>query len=58
MRLGSGVAVAVAPIPPLAWEPPCATGAAIKRQKTKKKKKRRKIESVQNEAERNKINDT
>ena len=33
---------AVAPIPPLAWEPPYATGAAqeiAKRQKDKKKKK-------------------
>ena len=28
---------AVAPIRPLAWEPPCAKGAALKRQKTKKK---------------------
>ena len=25
---------AAAPIRPLAWEPPCATGAALKRQKT------------------------
>ena len=25
--------MAVAPIGPLAWEPPCATGAALKRQK-------------------------
>ena len=31
---------AAAPIGPLAWEPPCAAGAALKRQKTKKKKKR------------------
>ena len=34
--------VATAPIRPLAWEPPCAAGAAqeiAKRQKTKKKKK-------------------
>ena len=28
---------AVAPIRPLAWEPPYAAGAALKRQKTKKK---------------------
>ena len=28
---------ATAPIRPLAWEPPYATGAALKRQKTKKK---------------------
>ena len=26
---------AVGPIQPLAWEPPCATGAALKRQKRK-----------------------
>ena len=26
---------AVGPIQPLAWEPPCATGAALKRQKEK-----------------------
>ena len=30
---------AAAPIRPLAWEPPYAMGAALKRQKTKKKKK-------------------
>jgi len=30
---------AVAPIRPLAWEPPYAVGVALKRQKTKKKKK-------------------
>ena len=29
---------AVAPIRPLAWEPPCAAGAALKRPKKKKKK--------------------
>ena len=29
----------MAPIGPLAWEPPCATGAALKGQKDKKKKK-------------------
>ena len=29
---------AVAPIRPLAWEPPYAAGVALKRQKTKKKK--------------------
>ena len=28
---------ATAPIGPLAWEPPCATGVALKRQKTKNK---------------------
>ena len=33
---------ATAPIGPLAWEPPCAEGAALKRQMTKKKKKERK----------------
>ena len=40
MWLGSRVAVA--PISPLAWEPPCAIGAALK---SKKKKKKRKKES-------------
>ena len=30
--------VATAPIGPLAWEPPCAVGAALKRQKYQKKK--------------------
>ena len=30
---------AAAPIQPLAWESPYATGAALKRQKKKKKKK-------------------
>ena len=33
--------VARASIRPLAWEPPCAVGAALKGQKTKKKKKKR-----------------
>ena len=38
---------AIAPISPLAWEPPCFAGVALKRQKTipppkKKKKKKRK----------------
>jgi len=31
---------ATPPIRPLAWEPPYATGAALKGQKTKKKKER------------------
>ena len=31
---------ATVPIGPLAREPPCATSAALKRQKTKKKKKK------------------
>ena len=39
MHLGSGVAVAwpvaIAPIRPLAWEPPHATGAALKKTKIK-----------------------
>ena len=30
---------AAAPIQPLAWEPPYATGAALKKQKAKRKKK-------------------
>ena len=33
---------ATAPIQPLAWEPPYATGAVLKRQKDKKKKKKEK----------------
>ena len=45
-RVGSDLALlwlwrrpaAVAPIRPLAWEPPYAAGAALKRPKTKKKK--------------------
>ena len=35
---------AVAPLRPLAWEPPYAVSASIKRQKTKKKKKKKKKE--------------
>ena len=30
--------VATAPIEPLAWEPPCAVGVALKKRKTKIKK--------------------
>ena len=37
---------AVVLIRPLAWEPPYALGAALKRQKTKKKKKKRKKEKI------------
>ena len=43
MWLGSRIPVAmvrsasVAPIRPLAWEPPYAVGSALKKQKTKKK---------------------
>ena len=33
---------AVAPIRPLAWEPPYAAGVALKRQKDKKEKERKK----------------
>ena len=42
IRLGSyvAVAVAIAPIRPLAWQPPYAVHAALKRQKIKKKKKK------------------
>ena len=29
--------MATAPVGPLAWEPPCAAGAALKRQKQKQK---------------------
>ena len=32
--------VATAPMGPLAWEPPCAADAALKRQKAKKKKRK------------------
>ena len=32
---------ATAPIQPLAWKPPYASGVALKRQKTKKKKKKK-----------------
>ena len=51
MQLRSGIAVAVvrpaatAPIGHLAWRPPYAAGAALKRQKTKKKKKKKKKKS-------------
>ena len=31
---------AIAPIPPLAWEPPYAVGVAIKRKKKKERKER------------------
>ena len=34
--------VATAPIRPLAWEPPCAEGAALEMAKRQKKKKERK----------------
>ena len=37
---GPHVAMATAPIQLLAWEPPYATGAALKRQKKKRKGKR------------------
>ena len=37
---------AVAPVRPLAWETPYATGSALKRQKKKKKKKKRKKDSM------------
>ena len=36
--LWCGLAAAV-PIGPIAWEPPCVSGTALKRQKKKKKKK-------------------
>ena len=40
---------ATAPIGPLAWEPPCAAGAAVKKkgQKEKEKKKKKKGNSIQ-----------
>ena len=34
---------AVAPIRPLAWEPPCAMGAALKAREKKERKKRKEI---------------
>ena len=37
---------AVAPIRPLACEPPYALGVALKRQKEKKRKKKRSVESL------------
>ena len=37
---------ATAPIQPLAWEPPCATGADL--EKTKRKKERKKRERERN----------
>ena len=37
---------ATAPIQPLAWEPPCAARADLKRQQKKKKKKERKKETM------------
>ena len=42
MRLGFRVAVAIAPIRPLAQKPPYAAAVALNRQKTKKKKKKKK----------------
>ena len=42
MQLESGIAVATAPIGPLAWEFPYASGAALKRQKTNKTKQNKK----------------
>ena len=45
---------AVAPIRPLAWEPPYATGMTLKRQnKKKKKKKKRKGSWEEKEEEKN-----
>ena len=37
---------AVALIQPLAWKPPYATDAALKRQKRRKKKRRKKLDKV------------
>ena len=37
---------AIAPIGPLAWEPPCAMGTALKKQKAKKKKIKIKLSLV------------
>ena len=38
---------ATAVIRPLAWEPPCAKGVALKRQKNKTKQKKKKEEFVE-----------
>ena len=38
--------VAIAPIQPLAWEPPYAEGVALEKTKTKKKKKRNLITHI------------
>ena len=38
-------AAAIAPIRPLAWEPPYATGAALEKAKRQKKKKKKRRES-------------
>ena len=44
MRLRSSVTVGcgVAWVQPLAWEPPCATGVALKRKRKKKRKRKTK----------------
>ena len=39
---------AAAPIGPLAWEPPCAIGVALKKDKRPKKKKKKKIAPIEN----------
>ena len=54
LRCGSDLALlwlwrrlaAVAPILPLAWEPPYAAGAAVKRQKDKRKKEKKKKNEI------------
>ena len=51
-QLGSQVAVAVcklaavAPIQPLAWEPPCAAGTALKSKKKKKEKEKKEKKTI------------
>ena len=42
--LCSGIAIAIAPIQPLSWEPPYASGVALKRKKKKKRKKKERKE--------------
>ena len=49
MRLGSPVAMAVAPIRPLAWELPYVLGAALKSKKKKERKKKEKEQQVYQE---------
>ena len=45
MRLGSGVAmaVAVALIRPLAWEPPCALGVALKKREREREREKKTV---------------
>ena len=63
-RCGSDLALlwcrlaAVAPIGPLAWEPPYAVGAALKRQKRKRKKGRKEGKKKKERTKKTKRNST